>query len=138
MMIPGPCSLDTSVVLRLLVGDPVPQFQSANRFLKEQLAAHAAVHVGDQVLAEAYFALQYFYKIPKADALGILFEFGEHSGVTITSIAREILALPNLASAKPGFVDRLIHGESHAAGRTLATFEKSAKKLANTVVLSGL
>lgn len=134
-MIPGPCSLDTSVVLRLLVGDPVHQFQSAARFLKEQLAAQAAVHVSDHVLAECYFALQCFYKIPKAEALEMLLKFGEASGVTVTPIAREVLALPNLASAKPGFVDRLIHGECHVAGRTLVTFEKAAKKLADTVIL---
>jgi predicted nucleic-acid-binding protein len=134
-MIPGSCSLDTSVVLRLLVGDPIDQFQSATRFLKEQLEAQAAVHVSDHVLAEAYFALQCFYKIPKAEALEMLCDFGEASGVTVTLIAREILALPNLASAKPGFVDRLIHGDSHAAGRTLVTFEKAAKKLVGTVVL---
>lgn len=137
-MIPGPCSLDTSVVLRLLVGDPLHQFQSATRFLKEQLVAQAVVHASDHVLAEAYFALQSFYKIPKAEALEILLKFSEDSGVTVSEIASEVLALPNLASAKPGFVDRLIHGESHAAGRTLITFEKSAKKLANTVVLPAL
>jgi predicted nucleic-acid-binding protein len=134
-MINGPFSLDTSVVLRLLVGDPVHQFQSATRFLEERLAAQAAVHASDHVLAEAYFALQCFYKIPKAEALKMLFHFGESSGVTITPIAREVLALPNLASAKPGFVDRLIHGESHAAGRTLVSFEKSARKLADTIIL---
>ena len=42
---------------------------------------------------------------------------------------------PNLASAKPGFVDRLIHGTSHADGHTLVTFEKTAKKLPATIVL---
>ncbi len=134
-MIAGHCSLDTSVVLRLLVGDPVHQFQSAAWFLEQQLGAQSAVHASDHVLAEAYFALQSFYKIPKAEALEILFKFAEDSGVTVTPLARRVLALPNLASAKPGFVDRLIHGESHAAGRTLVTFEKSAKKLPNTVVL---
>ncbi len=135
-MIPGPSSLDTSVVLRLLTGDPVFQFQEATRFIGRQLAARSAVCVSDHVLAEAYFALQSFYKIPKGEALEMLADFAEYSGVTVTPIARTVLALPNLASAKPGFVDRLIHGESHANGHTLVTFEKAAKKFPATVVLA--
>ena len=67
--------------------------------------------------------------------LAAITSFTRHSGVTITPVARAVLALPNLARAKPGFVDRLIHGTSHAAGHTLVTFEKAAKKLPATVVI---
>ena len=134
-MIPRSVSLDTSVVLRLLVSDPVPLFQRASLFLKTQLAAHFPVHVSDHVLAEAYFALQFFYKIPKADALKMLAQFARHSGVTVTPLAHQVLDLPGLATAKPGFVDRLIHGAALSDGHTLVTFEKAAKKLPATLVL---
>lgn len=40
-MIDGDTSLDTSVVLRLLVGKPAEQYQAATDFLKEQLAGGA-------------------------------------------------------------------------------------------------
>ena len=46
-----------------------------------------------------------------------------------------MLAQPNLATAKPGFVDRLIHGGAQSAGHTLVTFEKTAKKLRYTLLL---
>ena len=128
-------SLDTSFVMRLLVSQPPDTFRLASRFLAEKLAAHVAVHVSDLVLAEAYFALQAYYQLPKAAALATLAKFTRHSGVTVTPVARTVLALPNLASAKPGFVDRLIHGESRAGGHTLVTFEKAAKKLAGTIVV---
>jgi predicted nucleic acid-binding protein len=134
-MIPGNFSLDTSFVLRLLVAQPPDQYDLASRFLQEQRAAQGSLHVSDIVLAEAYFALQTYYQMPKADALAALANFTRHSGVTITPVARAVLALPNLASAKPGFVDRLIHGASHAAGHTLVTFEKAPKKLPASVVL---
>ena len=134
-MTPGNFSLDTSFVLRLLVAQPLDQYHLAARFLQEQRAAQGALHVSDLVLAEVYFALQAFYQMPKAGALAAIAAFTRHSGVTLTSVARAVLALPNLASAKPGFVDRLIHGTSHAAGHTLVTFEKAAKKLPTTVVL---
>lgn len=129
-------SLDTSCVLRLLVAQPPELFRIASVFLAEQHAAGGGIHVSDLVLTEAYFALQAFYQLSKSEAIDAIVSFGVASGVTLTATAREVLALPNLASAKPGFVDRLIHGESHAAGHTLVTFEKAAKKLPATLVLS--
>jgi predicted nucleic-acid-binding protein len=134
-MMSGPCSLDTSAVLRLLIGQPVDQHQRAAQFLAERLAAGDLVHVGDLVLAEAYFALQHHYAMPKADALTVLALFAQHSGVCLAATAQTVLATPQLASTKPGFVDRLIHGASQFAGHTLVTFEKAAKKLPDTVVL---
>jgi predicted nucleic-acid-binding protein len=134
-MPPRPCSLDTSVLLRLLVEDPLPQFQLAAQFLEEQLNGGGMVHADNVVLAEAYFAMQTAYGIPKAEALEILARFVRHSGVAVTPAASATLSLPNLARAKPGFVDRLIHGESQDRGNTLVTFEKAASKLPGTVVL---
>ena len=135
-MIAGPTSLDTSVVIRLLVGEPVEQYHEATRFLEEQLATQTIVHVSDLVLAEAYFALQSYYQLSKADALAALALFAKHSGVTVPPVALAVLGHPKLATAKPGFVDRLIHGNSHSAGHTLVTFETGAKKLPSTLVLN--
>jgi len=132
----GSLCFDTSVVMRLLARDPEDQYRRASAYLKEQLIAGISVLVPDLVLAEAYFALQAFYQLPKKDALAALDLFARHSGVTVTPVARAVLALPNLATAKPGFVDRLIHGASHAAGHTLVTFEKAAKKLPFTLLLT--
>jgi len=131
----GSISLDTSFVMRLLVCEPPDVFRLASRFLAEKRAAHVAVHVSDLVLAEAYFALQADYQLPQSAALATLAKFTRHGGVTVTPVARAVLALPNLASTKPGFVDRLIHGESRAGGHTLVTFEKAVKKLPGTIVI---
>ena len=130
-----PACLDTSVVLRLLVGQPLDQYQVAMSFLSEAVTKHQPVHVSDLVLAEAYFALQGHYHLPKADALKALELFIKHSGVTASPVATRVLGQPNLASAKPGFVDRLIHGICHAEGLTLVTFEKAARRLPSTHLL---
>jgi predicted nucleic-acid-binding protein len=129
-------ALDTSVVLRLLVQEPAALYRRAAQCIEERLAAGAAVHVSDLVLAEAYFALQSYYGIPKADALSILLAFIGTPGIQASAVASRVLAQPKLATAQPGFVDRLIHGEAWAAGRMLVTFEKSARKLPLTQVLS--
>jgi hypothetical protein len=86
-MIAGSTSLATSVVIRLLMGQTPDQYRQATDFLQEQLVARRVVHVGDLVLAEAYFALQGFYQLPKPDALKALALFARHSGVTITPVA---------------------------------------------------
>jgi len=129
-------SLDTSVLLRLLVAQPIDQFRVAIRFLQAQRANHIPVHVGDLVLAEGYFALLSFYRFSKRDALAALSQFVEHSGVTVSLAARDSLALPGLATAQPGFVDRLIHGAAHSSGHPLVSFEKAAKKLPASLVLA--
>lgn len=48
----------------------------------------------------------------------------------------ELLGAEGLATAKPGFLDRLIHAESDCSGLPLVSFEKAAAKLPNTPVLS--
>jgi predicted nucleic-acid-binding protein len=128
-------SLDTSVVLRLLVGVPADQAKVAKDFVTERIARNDSLNISDLVLSEAYFALQTFYKIPKSDALEMISLLSGRSGFNLSPNAVNVLALPNLSSAKPGFVDRLIHGASHGQGHTLVTFEKAAKKLSATHVL---
>ncbi len=93
------------------------------------------VLVSEIVLAEAYFALQAKYRVPKAEALLRLRELVE-SGEVEAGIAAEVLQTPSLASAKPGFVDRLIHAGYGGEGARLVSFEKSAGKLPNTRVLA--
>jgi predicted nucleic-acid-binding protein len=128
-------NLDTSVVMRLLVQEPADLYRTAAVFLEEKLTSQVPVHVCDLVLAEAYFALQAFYGMPKAAAVEVLSGFAGTDGLIFSPHARAVLATKNLANAKPGFVDRLIHGEGHMAGKMLVTFEKAARKLPGNVVL---
>ncbi|WP_295400136.1 PIN domain-containing protein [uncultured Thiocystis sp.] len=132
---PRAIALDTSVVIRLLVQQPALLFDCAALFLEERLAANASVQVSDLVLAETYFALQSFYRVSKTDALQMLRAFVATPGIEVSPTARAVLSLPGLATANPGFVDRLIHGAAQSAGQTLVTFEKAARKLPATHVL---
>jgi len=135
MRIKGDISLDTSVVMRLLTAEPEDQYARAFTFLAERLQENRKIYVSELVLAEAYFALQFFYELPKNEALKALLLFTTHSGISISPTAASVLSQPGLATANPGFVDRLIHGSSRTMGHTLATFEKAAKKLASTHIL---
>lgn len=127
--------LDTSFLLRLLTRDPLPLFRAAAGFLEQRTSPMPPLIVPDLVLSEAYYALQYHYSFPKAEALAALRHLASHPACAFTPHACEILAFPNLAAAKPCFVDRLIHGASRASAATLVTFEKSARKLTGALIL---
>jgi len=60
--------------------------------------------------------------------------FDRRSGELDTSI---VVSTPRLAAAKPGFVDRVIHGNYLAAGMDeMVTFERAAAKLPAVRVLT--
>ncbi len=128
-------AFDTSVAIRFLTAEPFSQFTIATAYFNELLKNGETAHVSDLVLSEAYFALQRFYGMSKATSLAALADFASIPGITLSPHALAVLTLPGLATAKPGFVDRLVHGASQSAGHTLITFEKAAKKLPGTVVL---
>lgn len=128
-------SLDTSFVIRILTGDPPHLFESASKFIGERGIDAPPMEVCDLVLAEAYFALLHHYGFSKPDALAAILSFSRHPAIAVSDYAQTALALPGIATANPGFVDRLIHGFSRSAGRVMVTFEKAARTLPETLVL---
>jgi predicted nucleic acid-binding protein len=98
--------LDTSVVVRMLVGLPVAQAKLARTRLERALEEAEAVLVCDLVVAEAHFALQHHYGVPKDAARELLLSFLE-SGVVSAEPKQAVSALRQARGA--GLVDRLIH-----------------------------
>jgi predicted nucleic acid-binding protein len=129
--------LDTSVVLRLLVGSPPDQARAALGFVKAKAAAGVRVVVSDLVVSEAYFALHAHYDVPKAEAVSALFEMlgsglvGPADGPGILTVLSEAAR----SAAKPGFIDRLIHDQYRRISASMVSFERAAKRLAATTVL---
>jgi predicted nucleic-acid-binding protein len=121
--------LDTSIVLRLLLGEPAEQAQRATAYLDELARRGAKAAVSDLVVAETYFALQHHYGVPKKEALAALRAMFADGEIGAQGVAADILATEGLASAKPEFIDRLILGGYTATGGTMVTVEKAAGKL---------
>ena len=128
--------LDSSVVLRLLVGEPESQARAALRWLREARSAGLKPVVCDLVAGEVYFALQHHYGVSKAEALRRLSQFLSGGDVTADGAAASVLAVPGLATARSGFVDRLIHAH-YTGGKEagMATFERAARTLPRVVLL---
>ena len=127
--------LDTSVVLRLLVGEPRDQFKRAEAFLNEVVSRGDQAVISDLVVSEVYFALQHHYGVSKAAALNFLADAFDSGELKPLGAALDILKTPGLATAKPGFIDRLIHVEYLKAADEVVTFEKASAKLRATRVL---
>ena len=127
--------MDTSVILRLLVGQPVDQTERAVAILDEMARQGDQGVVSDLVIAEAYFALQHHSGVSKKDALSGLHRLLEDQEIEATGVAVAVLNIPGLAFAKPGFVDRLIHHAYTETGNSMVTFERAAHKLKSVRVL---
>lgn len=127
--------LDTSVLVRLLTGRPAEQANTAYEFLAEAEEAGEGILVSNLVVAEAYFACQHHYRLPKVEVLRGLAELLSKPTFVVQPALLHILAQDGIATSKPGFLDRLIHAEYAASAITLATFERSAARLPGTRVL---
>jgi len=128
--------LDTSVVLRLLTGEPEAQARLALAEVQTLTTRGVSLFVSDLVTSEVYFALQYHYAVPKVEALSILAQFFAESGVQALGAAAAVLSVRGLAKANPGFVDRLIHAGYISSVGEVLTFEKAAGRLQSVRVLT--
>ncbi len=127
--------LDTSVVLRLLLGEPPDQTARAVAFLDHvRLRGDEAV-ISDLVAAETYFALQHHYGVSKRDALMGLRRLLTGGEIAPVGSLAEVLAVDGLATAKPGFVDRLIHAAYLSSSAEMVSFEKATGRLPSARVL---
>ncbi len=130
---PDPFGLDTSVVLRLLIGEPDDQAKKASEFVEAQALGGRPCLLCDLVISEAYFALQHHYRVPKHEALSYLLKLVESPLIRANGCAPRALAETLAGSSKPGFVDRLISLQYQPG--PMATFEKPAGRLTGAKVL---
>ena len=122
--------LDTSVVVRLLVGLPAAQARAARQRIERAVDEGEIVLVSDIVIAESYFALQHHYDVPKAEARQLLLRFVDSGVVELEPPgARHALA----AQAGPGLVDRFVHGRYRARGAVTVTFDARLARLQRSV-----
>lgn len=129
--------LDTSVVVRVLSGDPEDMALTAMRYLRQRTREGDQFLVSDLVLAETYHAFQHHYGASKKETLAALRDFLASPGIAGTGEVGVVLATPQLDSAKPGFVDRLIHRNYLRSGAEhVVTFETAAGKLEQVKLLS--
>ena len=125
---------DTSVTVRLLVGEPVRQAAAAHRLLRER--AGDSIAISDLVVGESYFALRHHYRVPHAAAIAALRALLADPRVHATGVARQVLNEAGASEGAPGLMDRLIHGDYRQAGAELLTFDRDAARLEGARLLT--
>jgi predicted nucleic-acid-binding protein len=130
-------ALDTSVVMRLLTGQPVDLAHAAKCYLAETEQAGAKVYVSNLVVLKAYFACQHHWRMPKANVLAGLHTLLSLPTFVVHPQLLPLLGTAGLATAKPGFLARLIHAKATAARLPLVTPEKAAARLPATQLMGG-
>lgn len=128
--------LDTSIVVRLLIGEPPDQAAAARRLLDEKSTRRApSAAVSDLVVGEAYFALRHHYSVPHARAVAALRALVGDARILSTGVARRVLGAPADEMVTPGLMDRLIHGDYEDAGAVLVTLDRGAARLPGAQLL---
>ena len=127
--------LDTTVILRLLTGEPEKQFEKAKEFIESQLAQHKELFVSDLVIAESYFALHHHYEIPKIEVVKYLDNLLSSGLIHVApgSVCKDVLK--ESFQHKAGFVDQLIYEQYFTFADQIVSFDKSMAKLEGVIAL---
>ena len=125
----GSYGIDTSVLVRLVTGEPPSDFTQCVERLNALKAAGSEVLASNQVIGEAYITVQHHYDVTEPEARAELvrvFQSGLVSPLNGPSII-EILQ----ASDSPGLFDRLIANDYHRDGLDVFTLDRRMSTLAN-------
>ena len=122
--------IDTSILVRLLTGDPAKDFQKTVKALEKILADEpsAEIMASNQVIGEAYIAVQHHYGVSKAAARSALLTVFASGLVAPLNGGAVLKAL--LSSGGCGLLDRLIVDDYHAHALVTLTHDQKMAALA--------
>ncbi len=106
--------IDTSVLMRLLTGDPEAEYIRCERHLRSLIAEGAEILASNQVIGEAYVAVRHHYGVSREEARDGLIRVLQ-SGVVAPSNGRKVLGALGV-SGGAGLPDRLIATTTPAPG----------------------
>ncbi len=128
-MIRQSIGIDTSVLVRLITGEPPDMYAYCLERLDELAAGGVEVFASNQVIGEAYVAVQHHYGITKEDARAGLLD-ALTSGLVAPLNGRAVLDALDAATG-PGLFDRLIANDYARAGLETLTLDRGMASLPN-------
>lgn len=127
--------IDTSILVRLVTGEPPDIHAYCLERLSDLVAGGVEVFVSNQVIGEAYITLQRHYGVSKEDA-----RKGLHSTLTsgLVTPLNGSAVLESLSAARgPGLFDRLIIDDYARAGLETLTLDRQIASLSGGRLLEG-
>ena len=121
--------IDTSVLMRLLIGEPVKEFEYCVKGLRALIEEDGEIFASNQVVGEAYVAVQHHYGVSKTAARASLLDV-LHSGLVSPLNGRSVVeALQTSRGA--GLLDRLIADDYGRSGMEILTLDRKMAALAD-------
>jgi len=115
--------IDTSILVRLLTGDPETGYRRSVKILTALIEQDGAeVFASNQVIGEAYIAVQHHYGVSKTDARAALVSVLSSGLVAPTNGAGVFTALH--AEGGCGLLDRLIADDYRRTEHVTLTLDK--------------
>ncbi len=122
--------IDTSVLVRLAVGEPEKDFQRCLEALRALVEDEGReIFASNQVIGEAYVAIQHHYRVSDVDARGALIDVLTSGLVAPLNGQAVIQALQTREG--PGLFDRLIADDYSRAGLETLTLDRRMGNLPN-------
>jgi predicted nucleic acid-binding protein len=127
--------IDTSIVVRLVTGQPVEIFERCSQRLQELVVEKGAeVFASNQVIGEAYVSLQHHYGVSKLEARRSLAKL-LRSGLVAALEGDEVLAILEEARGA-GLIDQLIALSYRRSRLVTLTLDQKMAKLSGARLLS--
>lgn len=127
-------AVDTNVLVRMLVDDPVALDQC--RAARQTVSEAGEVYVAQVVQIETIWVLASAYGLDKTAILEALSAIASHPAFSLQRPDMFQAALRQFVAGSADFADCMILAESASAGYALATFDKKLGKLPGTRLLS--
>ena len=125
--------IDTSVLMRLITGQPVEAFDYCVTRLSALVQEGAEIFASNQVIGETYIGVQHHYGVTSQDARASLIE-ALRSGL-VSPLNRQSVLSALEASNRPGLFDRLIADDYSHSGLKALTLDRRMSRLPNSQYL---
>ena len=125
--------IDTSILVRLLTGDPEEGFRQCVAALTALVEGGAEVFASNQVVGESYVAVQHHYGVSKGEARSALTNVLKSGLVSPLNGASVLAAIE--AKGGCGLLDRLIADVYHRGDLCTLTLDERMAKLPAALLL---
>lgn len=125
--------IDTSILVRLVTGDPPDAYAYCVERLHALAAGGDEVYASNQVIGEAFMAVRYHYGVTSADARTELSNTLKSGLVTPLNGPAVLEALASTGG--PGLFDRLISNDYRRSGLETLTLDRQMASLSGAQLL---
>ena len=125
--------IDTSILVRLVTGDPPDAYAYCVGTVARASSSGAEVYASNQVIGEAFMAVRHHYGVTSADACAELSNTLKSGLVTPLNGSAVLEALASTGG--PGLFDRLISNDYQRSGLETLTLDRQMASLSGAQLL---